>query len=95
MPLYDFRCETCGEFDAWQTLAELDQPMPCPTCPATTKRLFSASNISLSSGKLRTMDRQVASEPRVVKRDRNPTPPRHQASKNPRPWMVGHSTQRL
>lgn len=94
MPLYDFRCDPCGEFDAWQTLAELDQPMPCPTCQTAAKRLLSAPNISLSSSKLRAMDRQ-ASEPRIVKRDRIPTPPRHQASKNPRPWMVGHSTQRL
>ncbi len=97
MPLYDFRCKTCGEFDAWQTLAELDHPMKCPTCQASTCRLFSAPNINLSSGKLKNLDRQTSSEPRLIQRDKTPIPPRNQTSKSAsaRPWMVNHSSERL
>lgn len=95
MPLYEFRCQTCGDFDAWRMLAEFDTPMTCPTCQAFVRRLFSAPNISLNSSRLRGIDRQTSSEPKRIKRDREPAPPRYQNSRSSRPWMVSHATERL
>ena len=100
MPLYDFRCNSCGEFEAWRTLAELDQPMACPTCQGCVIRLLSVPNINLSSGNLRALERQGSVEPQVVRRDglrpaasghRKPNSPRHQSASSARPWMISHT----
>lgn len=99
MPLYDFRCQSCGEFDALRSLSDLERPMPCPTCEEPAQRLVTAPNISLSSSKLRALDRRV-SEPRVVTCDRSA---RSQSSsqtkvqniRSSRPWMISHTPQRL
>ncbi|MDJ0703086.1 MAG: zinc ribbon domain-containing protein [Leptolyngbyaceae cyanobacterium MO_188.B28] len=95
MPLYEFRCQIDGDFDAWRRLADFDKPMSCPTCQGSVKRLFSPPNISLNSGGLGAIARQASSEPRVVKRDREPTAPRYQSAASSRPWMVGHAPERL
>ncbi|PSB51150.1 zinc ribbon domain-containing protein, partial [Chroococcidiopsis cubana CCALA 043] len=31
MPLYEFRCDDCGVFDEWRSLAECNNPAHCPT----------------------------------------------------------------
>ena len=95
MPLYEFRCHTCGDFDAWRRLADFDQPMACPICQGSVKRLFSPPNLSLNSGRLGAIASRGSSEPRVVKRDREPTAPRCLSSTSSRPWMVGHTPARL
>jgi putative FmdB family regulatory protein len=87
MPLYEFRCNTCGEFDAWRTLAEATDPMPCPECSTIAKRIFSAPNVSLNSGSLS----RDSKEPRLVKKaDRQPTSPKHSSPQGGRPWMISH-----
>lgn len=88
MPLYDFRCETCGEFEAWRSLAELDQPLLCPTCQATAKRLLSPPNLNLNSNGF-NLRRSEVKEPQLVQRDREPKPTRNKAAHG-RPWMIGH-----
>jgi putative FmdB family regulatory protein len=85
MPLYDFRCDTCGNFDAWRTMAEATAPMPCPDCHAPATRLFSAPHVNLSTGSLSRYSR----EPRVVKPDRIPASPKY-SSPGGRPWMINH-----
>jgi putative FmdB family regulatory protein len=87
MPLYEFRCDTCGDFDAWQTLAELGNPLHCPTCDVSARRLFSAPNVSLNGSF--TLKRQEIRDPTLVKRDREPKRQRNQATHG-RPWMISH-----
>lgn len=52
MPLYEYRCPDCGDFERWLRLAELDRPVRCATCDHIAQKLISAPNISLSSGRL-------------------------------------------
>ena len=95
MPLYDYRCFDCGDFEAWRKLAELDLPMTCPQCDSTVKRLFSPPNINLNSGSL-PRSKSVSEEPRIVKRKTWETPqPTTQKSTSSRPWMIGHAPERL
>jgi putative FmdB family regulatory protein len=87
MPLYEFHCVTCGEFDAWRTLAEATNPMPCPECNTIAKRIFSAPNISLNTGNLS----RYSKEPRLVKKaDCSPSTPKHSSPQGGRPWMISH-----
>ena len=92
MPLYEYRCDTCGEFEAWRAIAELGTPMYCPECQAVGKRIFSPPNISLNSGSLASK-RGESTEPRLVKRE-EPAAPRYQSSSGGRPWMIGHAPPR-
>lgn len=86
MPLYDFRCETCGIFEQWLTLAEIAAPVHCPTCSEQAKRIFSPP--MLLTGSLRLQGSE-SREPQRVKRDREPASPRHLSARG-RPWMIGH-----
>lgn len=96
MPLYEFRCETCGEFEAWRRLAEFDQPMNCPSCAAIAIRVFSPPRINLNQGSLAAIESRSREEPRVVKRqEREPVAPRYQSPSTGRPWMIGHAPERL
>ncbi|MBE9101833.1 FmdB family zinc ribbon protein [Vacuolonema iberomarrocanum] len=95
MPLYDYRCDSCGDFEVWRKLADLNIPMVCPTCHATVRRLFSPPNVNLNSGSFSTGDR-ASKEPRVVKRGtKEPSSSRAQSSTGSRPWMIGHAPDRL
>jgi putative FmdB family regulatory protein len=41
VPLYDFRCRTCDEtFEVRRSMAEADEPAPCPSGHADTLRLL-------------------------------------------------------
>jgi putative FmdB family regulatory protein len=87
MPLYDFKCETCGNFEKWRSLAEADTPVLCPTCETVAKRIFSPPMIL--TGKLR-LKGQENQEPQVVKRSEEPKPQRNREHRGGRPWMIGH-----
>ncbi|MDC0831477.1 hypothetical protein CKA32_003857 [Geitlerinema sp. FC II] len=92
MPLYEYRCARCGEFEAWRTIAERQTPVNCPQCEAIAQRIFSPPMVNLNAGSLSS--KSSTSEPRVVKAQREPTPSRYQPSQSGRPWMVGHAPQR-
>ena len=95
MPLYDYRCNDCGDFDAWRKLAELKLPMLCPSCESPAKRLFSPPNINLNSGRF-PASRQSSKEPKVVTRkNRETSQAKNQSSNCSRPWMIGHAPERL
>ncbi|NEQ49881.1 MAG: zinc ribbon domain-containing protein [Leptolyngbya sp. SIO3F4] len=96
MPLYDYNCSDCGDFEVWRKMAEVSSPMPCPECDTVAKRIFTAPNISLNSASLTARIRGT-SEPRLVQRRQEPRPstPRNQSVQGGRPWMIGHSTERL
>ena len=96
MPLYDYRCETCGDFEAWRKLADLDTPMVCPTCNAAVQRLFSPPNVNLNSGSFSAIGGRPSKQPRVVKQEaKEPSPSRAQSARGSRPWMISHSPERL
>jgi putative FmdB family regulatory protein len=86
MPLYEFKCQDCGLFDQWRSLAEYDAPAHCTTCEKPARRVFSAP--ALLSGSLRL--KRENPEPQHVKRDREPGPPRITSHTGGRPWMIGH-----
>ncbi len=92
MPLYEYRCKDCGEFEAWRSLSEYNAPMACPECDAVAVKIFTAPNINLNSGSLSAIAKNPATEPRVVKRkSTEPTKPRYQQVKSNRPWMISHT----
>ena len=42
MPLYNYRCDRCGEFRAFRPMAESSQSLSCPACGAPSERALSA-----------------------------------------------------
>ncbi|MCB9662633.1 MAG: zinc ribbon domain-containing protein [Alphaproteobacteria bacterium] len=50
MPIYEYRCEACGE--DFEKMVKLDAPVPaCPACGAAqTRKLISASSFVLKGG---------------------------------------------
>ena len=86
MPLYEFRCDRCGPFDQWRTMAESSNPAYCPSCQETGKRIFSPPAVLSSSLQLKREN----SEPQLVKRDQEPKTPRLQSHAGGRPWMISH-----
>lgn len=97
MPLYEFECDNCGVFEALRPIALRDTAPNCPTCEGESKRIFSVPHFNLSSGSAFLKARQT-DEPRLEKREKEPSPPRYQSHKRVelgscrrhRPWMVGH-----
>ncbi|MGP1383027.1 MAG: FmdB family zinc ribbon protein [Thainema sp.] len=88
MPLYEFRCTTCGIFDQWRSMAESSLPAFCPTCDVQGKRIYSPPAINLSSA---LPSRSRRSEPEVVTQsNREPEKPKFQGQRCGRPWMLNH-----
>ncbi len=88
MPLYEFKCDQCGVFDQWRTMAESSQPAHCPTCQESARRLFSAP--MLLSGSLR-LGKKADPEPQLVQRSsQEPVAPKVQSHAGGRPWMISH-----
>ncbi len=86
MPLYEFRCDHCGVFDLWRTMAESDAPAECPDCKEAARRVFSPPMLLSGSLRLKTESR----DPQLVKRDREPEKPKAKSCNTGRPWMVTH-----
>lgn len=42
MPMYDYRCTTCGDFRELRPMAESRTPRPCPHCGEVAERALSA-----------------------------------------------------
>ena len=97
MPLYEYRCGDCGEFEALRSLSEYNTPINCPQCDTVASKIFSAPNINLNSGSLSAIAKSNNGEPRLVqKKQKEPTKPRYQtAKKSSRPWMVSHAPNRF
>ena len=95
MPLYEYHCESCGEFEAWRSMSEYNAPIDCPDCEKIAIKIFSAPNINLNSGSLSAIAKDFR-EPRLVKQEpKEPTKPRYQSSTRDRPWMISHAPERL
>ena len=49
MPIYEYRCEKCGEFEHTQRIT--DPPLDrCPTCRRKVRRLISNTSFQLKGG---------------------------------------------
>lgn len=88
MPLYEFKCEKCGLFEEWRTIAEASNPIVCPSCQSAAKRIFSPPAIMLSSS-LRL--RQENPQPQLIKRNQErEITPKYKSHTHGRPWMISH-----
>ncbi|MEC4892278.1 MAG: zinc ribbon domain-containing protein [Oscillatoria sp. PMC 1051.18] len=87
MPLYEFCCESCGNFEVWRSLAEYDNPTYCPTCETAAKRIFSPPNINLNSGGVK---RREIKEPELIKREVKAKKTSYKSQACGRPWMISH-----
>ena len=95
MPLYEYRCNSCGEFEALRSLSDYNAPMPCPECEQVAVKIFSVPNINLNSGSLSAIAKSNSTEPKLVKnRSNEPEKPRYQQVKSNRPWMISHAPSR-
>ena len=67
MPVYEFRCEACGPFDAHHAMAQVPRSQDCPACGADARRVFSAVGLSrANSPRARAID-DAADAPDVVR----------------------------
>ncbi|QZZ22360.1 zinc ribbon domain-containing protein [Leptothermofonsia sichuanensis E412] len=87
MPLYEFKCQSCGVFEEWRSLSQSSDPAVCPTCQQPGKRVISAPAVNLSSS---LSLRHPRSEPELVKRETEPKPQKFQHQSCGRPWMLNH-----
>src|SRR5512147_1430709 len=97
MPMYEFRCEQCGSFECWRSLANAATPMHCPVCQREVRRVYTAPSLVRTPPALaRARDRaeKSACEPDVVRRE--PEQPREMPTpsvvhrSHGRPWMLEH-----
>ena len=89
MPLYDFRCETCGVFEQSRSMQTANEPMFCPNCQSVAKRLISAVGILKTPSQLSKRVEQSA-EPRVVGRKQHNHSTHAHNHHHGRPWAIGH-----
>jgi putative FmdB family regulatory protein len=47
MPVYDYHCVSCGDFQDFRTIEDRNAPASCPNCAATARRLILAPNLAL------------------------------------------------
>jgi putative FmdB family regulatory protein len=92
MPLYEFQCKSCGLFEQWRGFDESSDPMLCPNCQTTAKRIYSSPNLHLSARSNSNSKRlEEKTEPRLITREPKQTNPKsRQAHGHERPWMLSH-----
>ncbi len=73
MPVYEYRCPTCGRFDLHRPLDESSRPARCPTCAESSTRVFTVPGGRSTSGAL---GRASTSERALVDRARGGEPTR-------------------
>jgi putative FmdB family regulatory protein len=87
MPLYEFRCNTCGPFETWRNMAQASEPMLCPSCDTLAKRIYSVAGLILTPSALSRRIEQSA-EPKVQQHQSHSHS--HHHNYHGRPWMIGH-----
>lgn len=51
MPIYEFKCEKCGDFE---TLVFVGEEVTCPKCGGNVHRIMSACSFKSAAGDFRT-----------------------------------------
>lgn len=71
MPIYDYRCESCGDFEAWGKISESSAPALCEDCGDYAVRIITAPSLAILGGaqrKAHERNEKAAHEPRVTRR---------------------------
>lgn len=71
MPLYDYRCDDCGDFSEMQKMSQSSEPSHCPTCGDLAQRIITAPRLALMDrGTRNAMERneKSAHAPRQARR---------------------------
>jgi putative FmdB family regulatory protein len=74
MPVYEYRCDQCGSFDQRREAVDASRPLPCPTCAAAARRVYTplggrsraGANAGASAGDRARLDRARSGEPVVT-----------------------------
>ena len=95
MPIYEFECRDYGVFELGRTMAERNEPAPCPSCDQTSKRIVSLPSLAqLATTEVKARDRNEKSrhEPKVVTRENKSAdgPRVARAAHSAYPWAIGH-----
>lgn len=45
MPIYEYRCQNCGDFSALRPMKDSNLPYRCPTCTAMATRILSIPHL--------------------------------------------------
>lgn len=62
MPLYSYKCETCGVFEVMRPMKDYDQPISCPTCSVpTSEQVITGCSVRFGKGS-DTYERRVMQE---------------------------------
>lgn len=91
MPVYAFRCPSCGPFDLSRPMAEAGKPARCPACGGEARRIFTPPGLALLQKPVRRgleFEEKSAHEPEVVTEKKGRPLPHVHAPKPP--WVLGH-----
>jgi putative FmdB family regulatory protein len=71
MPLYDYRCQDCGEFSVLRPLSQWRDLASCPDCGVSCERFVSGapavSALSSAMNRARAVNERAAHEPRSTR----------------------------
>lgn len=106
MPIYQYKCDQCGVFNASAPMSEFDQPIDCPTCGASAPRdllsVPSLSTVSSLGRKAHLINERASDSPKRAKEHGlTPSGPRIRSKTRThaggakslpsnRPWMLSH-----
>ncbi len=71
MPLYNYVCDSHGEFSHWRSMGDYAAPTPCPSCGDPAPRAISLPSLAVMNGTTRKahhINERSADQPRVEKR---------------------------
>ena len=71
MPIYDYRCETCGDFEAWGKMSDSSAPAQCMVCGGSSGRIITAPSLAILGSAQRfahQRNEKAAHEPKVTRR---------------------------
>lgn len=71
MPIYDYRCDTCGDFEAWGRMSESSAPAQCEICGSYGARIITAPSLAILGSSQRMAherNEKSAHEPKFTRR---------------------------
>ena len=71
MPIYDYRCDTCGHFEAWGKMSESSAPAQCDICGNYAEKVIAAPSLAILGSTQRIAherNEKSAHEPKFTRR---------------------------
>lgn len=71
MPIYDYRCDTCGDFEAWGKMSDSSAPAQCAVCGGLGDRIITAPSLAILGANQRNAherNEKSAHEPKFSRR---------------------------